>query len=206
MIDTRSRRDVSFATCTGLPGISFGSATSIQQLEHDNNLVAVKGSFGSCRIFDLRRLCNSNSRSSSRHHQSTLMELSLPDSLVHPTKSVRCTGMAIDPSGKILVAPFTSIHDDVYFAMWDICSGSLLRTMNLSQSNLSTRSETGNSYEAAAFCELSSVVTAGYEMFCQKDSNRPIISSYSWGLWYKTLKLSDTSPSSCGGGIHHIRF
>ena len=67
MIDTRSR-DALYATDFSLPGDSFGSATSIQRIVRCNS-IAAKGSFGSCRIFDMR--CLSNNQSASRYQRYT---------------------------------------------------------------------------------------------------------------------------------------
>jgi len=200
MIDTRSSGDAVFATGLSLPAVSFGSATSIQPLERDDNLVVVKGSFGSCRVFDLRRLSNNNDVSS-RYQQSTLFELSIPDSMVHQTKSVKCTGLAIDPTDSIAIAPFAGAGADdgidIQFAMWDIGTGVLLRTFNLNRMNKHASS--------SAFCELSSVITPGYEMICKHDSDTPIITSEGslFGLWFKT-NVGNAPPD--GGGINHVSF
>ena len=184
MIDTRTNGAV-FATSSSTPDNSFGSATAIQPLQAAD-LVVVKGSFGSCRVFDLRQ-------------QSTLFELSIPDDMVHQTKSVRCTGLAVDPTESVAIAPFAGPNGCISFGIWDINSGELLRTLNLGSSNAGTG--------ISAFCELSSVVTSGYEMLCKKDSDTPEIFSEggSCGLWFKTNVMSASSPPEVGG-IHHIRF
>mmetsp|Transcript_29063 Transcript_29063/g.61853 ORF Transcript_29063/g.61853 Transcript_29063/m.61853 type:complete len:227 (-) Transcript_29063:186-866(-) len=202
MIDTRSA-DALFATNLSMPGASFGSVSSIQPLQNENLAIA-KGSFGSCRVFDLRRLSNSYDASSSQYQQSTLFEMLIPDSMVHPTKSVRCTGLAVDPTDSIAIAPFASHNNDIHFAMWDIGSGALIRTKKVNQ--LKTP-DAGTDNSSSSFCELSSVLTSGYEMLCKKDSKVPVISSEgsTFGLWFKTNVLSDSS-SPDGGGIHHIRF
>lgn len=205
MIDTRSE-DTLFATSLSLPGASFGSVTSIQPLKHDN-LAVVKGSFGACRVFDLRRLSNSHVASSSQYQQSALLEMHVPNSMVHQTKSVRCTGLAIDPTESIVIAPFASHDNDIHFAMWDIGSGALIRTKNVLGSSKGERSDASTDDGLSSFCELSSVVTSGYEMLCKNDSELPVISNEgsSFGLWFKTNVLSESSPPD-GGGIHHIRF
>lgn len=201
MLDTRSQ-DALFADLTLENGGSlFGSATSIRPLKRDDNLVIVKGSFGTCRVMDIRKL--SNNIESARHGHSTIMELSLSNHIVHKTKSTRCTGLAVDPSENIAVSPFASQNGHVHFAIWDICNtGRLLRTLNLKNSNTS-----GND---AAFCELSNVVTPGFEMSCDEDSETPSILSKGWGLWFKTnISMSTThsdSIPSVGGSIHHIKF
>ena len=204
LIDRRSG-DALFASDT-YPGESFGSATSIQPLKKDDNLVVCRGSFGACRIFDLRRLSNNNDRHS-RYQQSTVVEMSIPDSMVHQTRSVECTGLAIDPSESIAIAPFANHDNDILFAMWDISTGELLRTLNLNSSIRHTRPDAliNDIPSPIQFCELSNAITSGYEMLCGKNS--PIISSTSssWGLWYKTNVFSDSMQPD-GGGIHHITF
>jgi hypothetical protein len=209
MLDIRSR-DVLFAHNSGLskPGVSsFGSAASIRPLKRDNNLVVAKGSFGTCRLLDIRKL--SNNIDSSRHRHSTVFELSLPNHILHKTKSTRCTGLAVDPDESIAVAPFAGQNGDIHFAVWDICStGRLLRTLNLNDSLGKRSSDTsGNN---AAYCELSDVVTSGYEMICDEDSETPFISSKAYGLWLKTnLSISNTVAGAAplmGGSIHHIKF
>jgi len=192
MLDIRSR-DVLFAHNSGLskPGVSsFGSAASIRPLKRDNNLVVAKGSFGTCRLLDIRKL--SNNIDSSRHRHSTVFELSLPDHILHKTKSTRCTGLAVDPDESIAVAPFAGQNGDIHFAVWDICStGRLLRTLNLNDSLGKRSSDTSG--KNAAYCELSDVVTSGYEM-----------------IWFKTnLSISNTVAGAAplmGGSIHHIKF
>ena len=200
MIDTRSPGNALFATSRGLRTGSFGSTTSIQPLQRDDNLVVVKGSFGSCRVFDLRRLSASHDIPP-RSQQSMLLELSVPNSIVHQTKSVKCTGLAVDPSENIAIAPCAGVgpgdDSNVLFAMWDIGTGALLRKLNLDRLN-----QHGG---LSPFCELSSSVTCGYEMLCNSKDEGPVISreGSTFGLWFKT-NVGNFPPD--GGGIHHIRF
>ena len=184
MIDARRTYSAVFATSSSTSDNSFGSATAIQPLQTDN-MVVVKGSFGSCKVLDLRK-------------QSTLFELCIPDDMVHQTKTVRCTGLAVDPTESVAIAPFAGPNSCISFGIWDIGSGELLRTLKLG-SNAGTG--------IPAFCELSSVVTSGYEMLCKMDSDTPEIFSEggSWGLWFKTNVISASLPPEVGG-IHHIRF
>ena len=243
LVDTRSSSASPVVASTTTPNNNaskFGSVTSVQPLQ-DGRLVIAKGSFGSCRIFDVRRMNNNRDKSLVRQQKqqqqspSLLMELHLPDSIVHPTKSVRCTGLAIDPTESVAIAPFAASSDhnggfgDIMFALWDVTSGALLRTMSISQafnrSHNQTESSLGdttaagnNKGYAPLFCELSNVVTPGYEMSCKNNNfdgnyygNRPIISSkeISFGLWFKTNVESPCDPSSPqpdGGSIHHLRF
>jgi len=246
VIDTRSRRDALFSTEADEPQStsSFGSATCVRTLRDERWAIA-KGSFGSCRIFDLR--CMSNEKndarnnivksSSSRYRQPSalLSELRAPSSMIHPTRSIRCTGLAMDPAESVVVAPFAGSRNgnhgtgDVHFAIWDLSSGALLRTMNVNEMIGNGRRRSlddaggmgygGAAPEPSSFCELSSVATPGYEMLFGKDSTdedddvdaAPVIShgGSSFGLWFKTNALLSCESSllrpDCGG-IHHIRF
>lgn len=180
----------------------FGSVTSIQQIHQADNLVVVKGSFGPCLIFDIRLMSGGQG---SRNDRPALMELSIPDSMLHQTKSVRCTGLAIDPTRTLVVSPFADRSGQVQFAMWSLESGTLLRTLGMNGAKKRLGLEAVTTERPPAFCELSSVVTAGQDMVCKRGSDEPTISHTDWGLWFKTDALSGLStPDS--GGIHHIRF
>lgn len=189
MLDSRSSNDVHFLN---LPCATFGSVSNLLSLQNNDNLVAVKGSFGECCVFDLRSM--SISKDQTRKIRSQLLDLSLPDHRLHRTRSVRCTGIATDPSESIVMAPFADLNDGIRFALWDISTGALLRTLRL---NGVDNSEA----VPGRFCELSSVVTPGFRMRYDIDSNKPIVHSEGWGLWFKTNSL----PNDCGG-IHHMRF
>ncbi len=201
MLDFRSSRGVLFAhSSQSSAASSFGSATSVRPLKRDNNLVVVKGSFGTCRLLDIRKL--SSNIESYRHRQSTVLDLSLSSQIVHKTKSTRCTGLALDPVESIAVAPFAGPNGEIQLAIWDICStGRLIRILNL---NNSVEKHCTDRHNNAAFCELSDVVTYGFGLVCDKDSEIPFIScnANSWGMWYKTNALAE---SGCGD-IHHIKF
>lgn len=216
VLDFRSHDDVLFAHASdsshSKTASFFGSAASVRPLKRDDNLVVVKGSFGTCRLLDIRKL--SNNIESARHRQSTVLELSLSNHIVHKTKSTRCTGLAVDQAESIAVAPFAARDGDIQFAIWDICStGRLLRTLNVNNSIDKRNSDRRDGNNNTAFCELSDVVTCGSEMMtCDEESEPPFIScKKSWGLWFKT-NLSVSSSTSIdpapleGGGIHHMLF
>lgn len=198
MIDTRSvRTQVMSSTNLNLKvDDSFGSATSVQSLEKDDNLVVVKGSFGACRLLDLRKLPTIiGSRD-----QSTLLEFTLPDSSdVDKMKSTRCTGLALDSTENVITIPYSSKKNDIRFAVWDVNTARLIRTLNVNSTSV----------DEPPFCELSSTVTAGYEMRCNDSNDTPVtsIADGTRGLWFKTGRRvnSDTAPAE-GGSIHHIRF
>lgn len=205
MIDTRSvQTQVMTSTNLNLKvDESFGSATSVQSLARDDNLVVVKGSFGSCRLFDLRKAAKIvRSKEKRLTDQSILHEFTLPDSSdVDKMKSTRCTGIALDSTENVVIMPYASKKNDVNFAMWDVTTARLIRTLKVNS--------TTSSVDGPPFCELSSTVTAGYEMRCNDSNDTPVTSIVEGtrGLWFKTSRrvASDTAPAE-GGSIHHIRF
>ena len=208
MIDTRSvQTQVLTSTNLNLKvDDSFGSATSVQTLERDDNLVVVKGSFGACRLLDLRKSAKIvRSKEKRLTDRSTLLDFTLPESHdIDKMKSTRCTGLAIDASENVIIMPYASSKNDVRFAVWDINTARLIRTLNVN-----SIIPTSSSVDRPPFCELSSTVTAGYEMRCNDSNDTPVSSIVQGtrGLWFKTSRrvASDTAPAE-GGGIHHIRF
>ena len=195
MLDSRSSNDVLFLNP---PSASFGSVSNLLSLQNNDNLMAVKGSFGECCIFDLRSM--SISKDQTRKIRSQILDLSLPDHILHRTRSVRSTGIATDPSESIVMAPFADLNDGIRFAVWDISTGALLRTLRLNGVDYN-EAGTGRRADLPLFCELSSVVTPGFRMRYDIESDAPIVTSEGWGLWFKTNSL----PNYCGG-IHHMRF
>lgn len=183
LIDTRSTAtQTTSETCS-----NFGSVSSIQQLTNKEHLIITKGSFGTCQIFDTRRLGK----------KSSLLKLQ-PSSDVHCTKSVKCTGLAVDPSESVVLSPYASQQNDIMMALWSIDSGKLLRTIKL-------ENEDSNVGEGCPlFCELKSEITGGFKMRCINQST-PVITRSSWGVWYKSRSASSNLPPGAGG-IHHICF
>ena len=170
-----------------------GSSTSIYTLR-DGNSVVVKGSFGSCRVLDVRKLQNSNSGSSST---ATLRNLCIPTSLVHKTKSTRCTGVAIDPTESIVISPYAG-QNSVSFALWCMKSGTFLRSIDLGMKD--------NDTQLPPFCELSSKTTPGVSIKQSRGSTGPQIAIESnFGIWFKSGPMNPSSPPTCGG-IHHLSF
>ena len=92
LLDSRSSNDVLFLNH---PCASFGSVSNLLSLQKNDNVVAVKGSFGMCCIFDLR--CMSTSKDHTRKIRSQLLDLSLPDHILHRTRSVHCDGAVCRP-------------------------------------------------------------------------------------------------------------
>jgi hypothetical protein len=192
MIDIRSS-DTQFATsCAD----DFGSVSSILQLKTNEHLIVAKGSFGSCCVFDVRRMNNNNKRDLSRHQQASVFKL-LPPNDVHYTKSTNCTGVAVDPLENVVIAPYATETNQVMASLWAIDSGKLLRTMKLEDASTLDN-------HCPLFCELNSTSTCGFRMSSTNELT-PIITGGRWGVWYKSRSAS--SPLIPGtGSIHHISF
>ena len=205
LVDSRSL-DALCAVGVDFSGASFGSATTLRSLQKDN-LVLAKGSFGSCRIFDIRRFRSSTATGPKDREKSMLLELTAPTSLVHQTKSVRCVGLAMDPTETVAISPFAGQNDDVLLAVWSISTGRLLRTINVDSFKKRMCADDHTDIGISAFCELSSVVTDGFEMLFKNEYDAPVVSSRSetWGLWFKSMSVAKLSPAD-GGGIHHLLF
>jgi len=191
MLDTRST-DAQFAS---LSGADFGSVTSVQPLEKNEHLVVAKGSFGSCRVFDVRCLCNSKGEYP-KNQQSSVLTFRPPSS-IHKTKSANCTGLAIHPTETVALAPFATKNNDVMVALWAIESGKLLRTIRLDSASTTS----SPLLDCPLFCELKSAYTCGFRMSCTQESEVPVITGESdtWGVWYKSMPVLQYSPLDFGG-------
>ncbi len=175
---------------TNLPS-NFGSATFLYPLQ-DGNSVVVKGSFGSCRVLDVRKFQNTNAGAS----KATVTDLPVPLSLLHTTNSTRCTGIAVDPTETIVVSPFAG-QNNVSLGLWCMKTGNFLRNIGLGTSD--------NNTQQPPFCELSSRTTPGFAIREEGGSTLPLITKESgFGVWFKS-RPNPLAPPNCGG-IHHLSF
>ena len=172
---------------------SFGSATSMHPLQ-DGNSVVVKSSFGSCKVLDVRKFQNNTDAVFSE--RATVMDLTVPLSQVHKTKSTRCTGVALDPTETIVVSPFAG-ENSLSFALWCLKTGKFLRSIDLG---------TTSNNSVPPFCELSSRTTSGFAIRNKDGSTTlPLITKESdFGIWFKSTP-NPLAPPYCGS-IHHLSF
>lgn len=192
-------------------GRLLGSITNILPLRND--LVLVKGSFGSSRLLDVRCLKNRRMGDASNNDQALLAELTAPGEVVHEMLSTRCVGCAVDPTERMTIAPFVSKQNELIFGLWCNITGRYIRGIEMDCENLIkdivpyTDMGTGTAITAArsVFCELSATITPAFSMHTAHRDEEPRVMATkgSWGLWFKTGSLS--TPVS-GGGIHHITF
>jgi hypothetical protein len=175
----------------------FGSAATVLKLEKNEHLFLVRGSFGSCRVFDIRRL-QSNKRKYSKHQQPTVLKL-LPPANVHNTKSSNCTGLAVHPTESVVVAPYATKQNEMRAALWSVENGQLLRTAVLESS--STLSTPG---DCPMFCELKASATPGFRLGIN-ELGTPTVTCDSWGIWYKSWSASRSLPVDAGS-IQHMIF
>jgi len=200
MLDTRARK---FHVLDLNSNDSFGSATALQTL-YDENLLIAKGSFGSCRVYDLRFV--KRDADTRQSYGCALFNMSIPHS-GHKTKSVRCVGLATDINESIVASPFIDTKNGVELAIWCIKTGRLIRTLDVSKRKtaLHSYSKLEDDGQSAAFCELSSVLTRGFDFIHEENSNVPRVRNLAGthGAWFKTGSETNGSPFEIGG-IHHV--
>ncbi len=201
MLDTRAKK---FHILNLNSKGSFGSATTLQLL-HDENLLIAKGSFGSCRVYDLRFV--QNDTDAKQRYGGALFDLPIPQS-GHKTMSARCVGLAIDVSESIVSSPFINTNNGVELGIWCINTGRLIRTLDVTKRKIAAHSYSNtedNGQVSAAFCELSSVVTGGFDFVHEKNTVVPKVRNLTgtFGAWFKTASGGIGSPFEIGG-IHHL--
>lgn len=193
MLDLRSGGIINTSLSRG----GFGSISTIQQLTTNDHLIVAKGSFGACRIFDVRRMTN-NKQNKSQCERASVWTL-LPRTDVHLTKSTNCTGIAIDPLESVVISPYATQNHEVMAGLWSVGSGTLLTTIKLDNQLGDSTGE-----DCPLFCELNSQITSGFRMSYVNESS-PVITSSRWGVWYKSHSSAEYLPPGAGG-IKHISF
>lgn len=174
--------------------------------------VIAKGSFGTNFIFDIRNMGHRNNTNKCAvggrcTKPSTLLyTLSVPDENgrgAHGVKSSNCSGLAVDPTGTILISPFIDNNRDIRFGIWTIDTGRFLKSLAVDQ-------RFGSPVQPL-YCELSQNVTHAC-MFQQKVRNPainnltgPYVTKESWGLWFKCGALARNAPEEISG-VHHVVF
>eukprot|EP00956_Cyclotella_meneghiniana_P016788 scaffold26817_cov38-Cyclotella_meneghiniana.AAC.3 len=193
MLDIRSGG----ITNTSLSYEGFGSISAIQQLAINDHLLVAKGSFGACRVFDVRRMTN-NKKKKSQREQASVWNL-LPQADVHLTRSTNCTGIAVDPIESVVISPYATQKNEVMAGVWSIESGILLRTIKLDN-----QSGGGTGRDCPLFCEMNSQITPGFRI-SDNDESIPVITSSRWGVWYKSHSSAACLPPGASG-IKQLSF
>lgn len=144
-----------------------------------------------------------------RAHQ-PVFEFHIPESIEpHSRFTKRCSGMATDPLGTTLLAPFVQDHDlgeIPCLGFWSLISGEFVGHRSLAQpsEHIPVSSKT-----SVSWVELNSKRTRPLE-WDENGSHMRSIPGRSFGLWYKCGQAPNahTRPgellSSSAGNIHHI--
>lgn len=170
--------------------------------------IIAKGSFGRNYIFDVRKCGGGSNYLAKRYKPSSLLHiLSVPEEnnvAAHPVKSSNCSGLALDPTGSIIVSPFIDRTANLRLGVWTTNTGKLVKSLLVNNPN---------SVSSPLYCELSPHSTSAYKfepnfIDCNEDKGGDCsfcLPTGAWGLWFKCGELIDGSPEE-SSGIHHILF
>ena len=173
-----------------------GSTTSILPLQNGYMLLAKK-SFGSCHLFDIRKM-------SEKKDSTMVWHLQPPTDTANSTLSFSCSGVAVDPTQTFAISPFADSRRRGHFAVWSLINGSLLgsKSCKISNSNMVDC----QSRISMPHCELRSVITPSWKVEAQGDGSMAIRKkSNAWSLWFKSGEVNPLAPN-CAGSIHQLIF
>jgi len=201
MIDHRSG-SVSFISRES----NGGSITSVLTFcDHNAHItvsphhIIAKGSFGSNFVFDIRKLGNGSNKSNKLDETSSLLHtLSVPENCDHQIKSSACSGLALDPTGTVVVSPFIDNQEALRFGIWTLETGKFVKSVLV---------KTHSSLQAPCYCELSQTATLACDFKpCRSGfhDGSLTVSNDAWGLWFKCGRLN-CAPKEFSG-IHHLAF
>lgn len=164
-------------------GDAQGSITGLTVLDDFNEILA-KRSFGPVMTYDMRMVKVSR-------------ELSIPSSLVHPTLSTCCVGVALDPARNIVISPFSDSQRQVHLAIWSLRNGTLIGTKKVSCTQI----------DGLPHFELRQTITPAWKWTRKEQSNDFDVTQCvgRWGLWFKSGTIEPTAPNYMGS-IHHIHL
>jgi len=198
IVDLRTEYTDSFAP----EDASAGSLTKIMVMG-DGNQILTKHSFGSCFLWDVRMMGHE-----SDGKVSPLLQLRVPKSMIHRTKSSCCNGVALDPTESIFISPFANFNERACLAFWSLASGAFIGSRELCAAESMPDAETANNVVGMPHCELSSTITPGWKpitSFNGGDTVEP--DNDAWGLWFKIgLSFTRQPTPSFVCSIHHVTF
>lgn len=189
LLDTRTRTIQSVACADE----QTGSTTSVLPLTNGNMFLAKKA-FGSCGLFDIRKM------SPDRKDSSMVWNMRVPKNTVNAMLSTCCSGIATDPTQTIAIAPFADGQRRSHFALWSLTNGELVGT------KLCNSTANRNTGIGLPHCELRSTITPTWQLKSDHDGastvrRRP----NAWGLWFKSGQVETEAPC-CVGSIHQLMF
>jgi len=181
-----------------------GSVTGVKVLgncagtdtAHSPHAIIAKRSFGSCGVYDIRRM---GGGASSNAATSRVWELS--PVTIHETLSMYCTGLALDPTGSVVISPFVDHQRVVQFALWSLKNGQWIGN-SVAGFTSHNKQEPKNDLPC---CELCGTSTPTWSM-TEKLERRVTIehSSHMRSNWFKMGLDGEGKSPDCMGSIHQL--
>jgi hypothetical protein len=207
MVDLRMDNANSYSP--GGTSSAAGSLTRILVMNDDSNKILTRHSFGSCFLWDVRMM----GRSGGGDKATPLLHLKVPKSMIHPTKTTCCNGIAVDPTQSIAIAPIVSTEGQTCLAFWSLSSGAFigckeLRAPECVTSETASRGDGGGG--GMPHCELSSTITPAWKPIpssTTRDGDLVEPNEDAWGLWFKfgSSPTGRVAPNFISS-IHHVTF
>eukprot|EP00977_Amphora_coffeiformis_P009588 scaffold2209_cov168-Amphora_coffeaeformis.AAC.2 len=186
---------------------SFGSIYALTSLGSKQMLA--RGSSGTCRLFDLRKLSSNPTIS----HEFTATNPSVVTEYVAPTDQIserltrKCRGIATDPSQSTVFSPLVSKDEVPSLGMWSLHTGEYVGSRPLAphpDSDAGTVVPSASSW-GVSWVELCSRVTPAWEKV--HGQGQPRRRPGSFALWYKTgMSFAGPSFPDTAGKIHQAVF
>ena len=184
----------------------FGAVTALNALSNGNEILA-KGSFGDCRLYDIRLMGTASPGGlRSQHSPKRRMDSAVVRALQLPTvfDSVRskmsqyCNGVTTVEGESMVIAPLLDQSEEPCFGCWSLRSGQWIGQRQISPSQSRTASLSNDPTVASStippYLELCSSVTPVFGVNESGKLQKKQI-GYS-SLWFKCGRLGATSTSN----------
>ena len=184
---------------------TFGSIHSLRAIGERQMLA--RGSSGTCRLFDLRKLSSSPDNVSA-NNGCIVTEYKVPVDLVTDRLTRKCRGLATDPSRSTVFTPMVSRDEVPALAAWSLHTGEYVGAKPLGPHPDTDAGDVipSTSGWGVSWVELCSRVTAAWEP-PGDDHDKPRKRVGSFALWYKTgMSFPGPAMPSSAGKIHQVVF
>jgi hypothetical protein len=172
----------------------LGSATDLKFLS-SNQQLAVKRSFGSTQLHDLRQISSlsANHHHHSRRNPSVVHNFVVPSNNILATASATCNGLAVDPScQQTLMTPYINPNHQAVLGFWSLRSGVFVGSTVLAK----------NREDDTIFVEVCSTTTASFSSHSKQKMDPS-----QFGVWLKCGRFSKQSlHHGKVGSLHHLSF
>lgn len=183
----------------------FGSVHALTSL--GSRQMLARGSAGTCRLFDLRKLSCDPTLHQHAHASAVVTEYTVPeDQVISERLTRKCRGVATDPSRSTVLSPI--VVDDVpALAMWSAHTGEYVGYRALAPHPDSDGGDVVPSTFSwgVSWVELCARVTTAWDMDPDDGTTRRRPGSFA--LWYKTgMSYPGPSLPESAGKIHQAVF